>query len=57
MSEEEPPRGLFPPAFWIAMGMGLALVLAGAVVGLLGPRWLAHPPQAAPAASRALTAP
>ncbi len=43
MREDEPPPKLFTPLFWAAIGLGVVLILAGAGVGLLGPRWLAHP--------------
>lgn len=33
-----PPRPLFSGGFWVALALGLVLVLAGAVVGLFGPR-------------------
>ncbi len=54
--EEGPSPGLFPPLYWAAIGSGLVLMLAGAVVGLIGPALLAGRP--APHAPRpALTAP
>ena len=38
--ENDPPPRLFSPLYWAAIGVGLALTLAGAAVGLLGPGWL-----------------
>lgn len=57
MNEDDPPPRLFSPGFWVALGFGLVLILAGAAVGLIGPHWLATHPQGAPARRRALTGP
>ncbi len=40
--EQDPPR-LFTPLYWVALAFGLAMVAAGATVGLFGARWLARP--------------
>ena len=36
--DERRPRATMSPAFWAALAVGLALVLAGAVVGVFGAR-------------------
>jgi hypothetical protein len=43
--DDAAPRPLFSAGFWAALALGLMLMLAGAVVGLFGPRLLppAHP--------------
>jgi hypothetical protein len=38
--DDEPPPPLFSQLYWAVMAAGLALTLAGAAVGLLGPRLL-----------------
>ena len=53
-SQDPPPR-LFTPLYWVALGFGLAMILAGVMVDLFGARWLAAPPPRSPPV-RALTA-
>ena len=45
--EELGPVPLFSPAFWIVLAFAVACILAGAWVGVMGPRvFKAHPPTA-----------
>ena len=41
--EPEPPLRLFTPLYWAALAFGLAMILAGAAVGLFGAHPRAHP--------------
>jgi hypothetical protein len=42
--DDSAPRPLFSAGFWVALGLGLVLVLAGATVGLFGTKLFpAHP--------------
>ncbi len=56
--EEDPPPRLFTPLYWAALAFGLAMILAGAAVGLFGdPAGSPHHVRApAHARGRALTA-
>ncbi len=45
MDEQQvPPPRLFTPLYWAALAFGLAMVMAGAAVGVFGARWFAHRP-------------
>ncbi|MGC1304285.1 MAG: hypothetical protein WA840_18105 [Caulobacteraceae bacterium] len=45
-------RPLFSPGFWIALAIGLVLMLTGAVVGLFGAKLFPPPPAHAAPHSR-----
>jgi hypothetical protein len=53
-SDEPAPRHRFGAAYWAAMLLSLILILAGAVVGFLGPKLVPprHPPTTAGLATR-----
>jgi hypothetical protein len=48
-NDEAPPRPRLGAAWWVAMALSLALILAGAAVGLLGPRLFPPHPSTPPA--------
>ncbi len=50
LDDDAPLRPVLSPGFWVALALGLALVLAGATVGLFGARLFpaAHAPAGHP---------
>lgn len=51
--EDDPPPRLIGPRFWVLMAFALICTLAGAALGLVGPRLLADPPAAEGALGKA----